>query len=111
MTDRKAIQYDLEQRGVGEDFADAMAEHLEKVADRLLPEVYDAVLTGVTLAFAEHRRGMEALRRTAKDLDEIQHLLSAFGDELQKLDEALETLAAYTLRMRSQSDTPERTLH
>ncbi len=111
MADRKSVQFDLEERGVAAEFAEALAERLDRAADRLHPEVYDAVLTGVTLAYGEHRRSLEVLERSNRDLDEIQTLLSAFGEELQKLDEALETLAAYTLRMRSQSVTRERLLH
>ena len=88
-----------------------MAQRLDRVADRLHPEIYDAVLTGATLAYGEHQRGLESLKQTASDLDEVQTLLTAFTEELQKLDEALETLAAYTLRMRTQSITPPRTLH
>ena len=111
MPDRKSIQFDLEERGVAAEFSEALAERLDRVADRLHPEIYDAVLTGATLAYGQHRRSLDALQHSSRDLDEIQTLLTAFGEELQKLDEALETLAAYTLRMRSQSGTSERLLH
>ena len=81
------------------------------MADRLHPEIYDAVLTGATLAYGEHRRSLGALQESVRDLGEIQTLLTAFGEELAKLDEALETLAAYTLRMRTQSTASGRLLH
>ncbi len=111
MADRKTIQCDLEERGIAPDFSEALAGRLDRVADRLHPEIYDAVLTGATLAYGEHRRSLEALEKSTNDLHEVETLLSAFGEELQKLDEALETLAAYTLRLRSQPAARTRLLH
>ncbi len=111
MPDRKSIQSDLEGRGVAAEFSEALAECLDRVAQRLHPEIYDAVLTGATLAHDQHRRSLEALQQSSRDLAEIQTLLGAFAEELQKLDEALETLAAYSLRMRRQSGHRERLLH
>jgi len=49
--------------------------------------------------------------RINADLEEIHHLLDGFADELRKLDEALETLAAYLVRLQSQSISGDRTLH
>ena len=49
--------------------------------------------------------------RIHADLEEIHHLLDGFADELRKLDEALETLAAYLVRLQSQSISGDRTLH
>jgi len=49
--------------------------------------------------------------RISADLEEIHHLLDGFADELRKLDEALETLAAYLVRLQSQSLAVDRTLH
>jgi hypothetical protein len=48
--------------------------------------------------------------RTAADLEEIHLLLDGFADELRKLDEALETLAAYLVRLQL-SSPGDRTLH
>jgi hypothetical protein len=48
--------------------------------------------------------------RIATDLDEIHGLLEGFEQELRKLDEALETLSAYLLRLQCQPLTG-RTLH
>ena len=111
MAARKNIQLDLEDRGIAAKFSEALAERLGRVADRLRPEIYDAVLTGVTLAYGEHRRSLETLQASTRDLEEIQILLTAFSEELQKLDEALETLAAYSLRLHSQSVGRVRVLH
>jgi len=40
--------------------------------------------------------------RIATDLDEIHRLLEGFEQEIRKLDEALETLSAYLLRLQCQ---------
>ena len=111
MARSRNIRRDLEARGITGDFADALTPRLERVGDRLHPDIYDAVLTGVALAYGEHRRSLDALDGVGSDLEEIQILLTAFNDELQKLDEALEVLAAYATRIRSQSAEPERLLH
>ena len=49
--------------------------------------------------------------RIPADLEEIHHLLDGFADELRKLDEALETLAAYLVRLQCQAPAGDRTLH
>ena len=49
--------------------------------------------------------------RVGADLVEIHHLLEGFADELRKLDEALEMLAAYLVRLQSQAGAGQRTLH
>ncbi len=48
---------------------------------------------------------------TSADIEEIHHLLDGFADELRKLDEALETLAAYLVRLQCQAPPGDRTLH
>jgi len=49
--------------------------------------------------------------RIPADIEEIHHLLDGFADELRKLDEALETLAAYLVRLQCQAPPGDRTLH
>jgi len=44
----------------------------------------------------------ETSDRIAHDLEEIHLLIEGFEQELQKLDEALETLSAYLLRLQCQ---------
>jgi hypothetical protein len=113
MTKRNAatIRRDLEDLGVGGDASAPLARRLARAARDLDEHAYQSLLAGVALAHGEHRRGLDALRSTARDLEEIQHLLSGFSEELRKLDEAVETLGAYALRMRSQSSTRDRLLH
>ena len=109
---RPDIRGELERRGVGGGFARAVSEQLEPFSSELSAEHVEAVIAGVTLAWGVHRRSVESFRRTANDLEEVQRLLSSFAGELHKLDEALEMLAAYAARLRTQTGpVPTRTLH
>ena len=106
------IRGELERRGLSEGFARAVTTQLEPFAGDLDKAHFDAVLSGVALAYGVHRRAIEAFRRTASELDEVQHLLGSFGTELRKLDEAVEILAAYAARLRHHaSPPPPRTVH
>jgi len=108
----EAIRGELERRGLSEEFARAVTRQLAPFATELGQEQFDAVLSGVALAYGVHRRKVEAFRRTAAELDEVQHLLGSFGAELSKLDEAVEILAAYAARLRHHTAPPPgRTLH
>lgn len=109
------IREDLEKLGVAPEFSRSVSERLERFAGELDPDSYEAVLSGVAMAYGVHRKGVEGFKKTARDLDEVQRLMSGFASELRKLDEALRTLAAYVTRMRKQTTNravPEnRTLH
>jgi hypothetical protein len=60
---------------------------------------------------AHERKPRSPAARIGADLEEMHRLLDGFADELRKLDEALETLAAYMVRLQSQSIPSDRTLH
>jgi len=113
--DVKRIREDLEKLGVAPAFSHSVSERLERFAAELTPESYDAVLSGVAVAYGIHRRGLQGFKKTARDLDEVQRLMGGFASELRKLDEALRTLAAFVARMRRQTANPavpqRRTLH
>jgi hypothetical protein len=113
--DAESIRADLEKLGVAPEFSGSVSERLERFAAELPPDTYHAVLSGVAMAYGVHRRGLQGFKKTARDLDEVQRLMSGFASELRKLDEALRTLAAYVARMRRQTGdraVPEhRTLH
>lgn len=99
---------------MGAEFAASVAGRLRPFAEELPADVYQAVLAGVALGFGVHRRSLASFHKTTRDLVEVQHLMSDFGQELRKLDEALEILAAYVTRLRSQtgdSVPAKRTLH
>ena len=106
------IRGELERRGVSTAFARATAAKLEPFVADLPSEQLEAVLSGAALAYGVHRRAIEAFRRTATELDEVQALLGSFAAELRKLDEAVEILAAYAARLRQHTaPPPSRTLH
>jgi hypothetical protein len=60
---------------------------------------------------AHDKKQPSPAERISSDLEEIHHLLDGFAVELRKLDEALETLAAYLIRLQSQAISGDRTLH
>ena len=60
---------------------------------------------------AHDKKQPSPAERISSDLEEIHHLLDGFADELRKLDEALEMLAAYLIRLQSQAISGDRTLH
>lgn len=101
ITDR--IQSDLERRGLAPELSHSLSRHLAPVVGDLAPDAYEAILGGVTLAYGARGSQVRDRSRTARDLEEVQQLLCDFGTELRKLDEALEVLAAYALRLRAQT--------
>jgi hypothetical protein len=113
--DAKSIREDLEKLGIAPEFSRSVSERLERFSGDLSADTYDAVLSGVAMAYGIHRKGLDGFKETARDLDEVQRLMSGFASELRKLDEALRTLAAYVARMRRQTAdraVPQRrTLH
>lgn len=105
------IRRDLEERGVPESVSTALSTCMAQEASRLDPRTYEGFLKGAALTFAVHRDAKPELRATVQGLGEMQRLMGDFSDELRKLDEALEILSAYVVRMRSQSEMKDRTLH
>jgi hypothetical protein len=109
------IRRDLERRGVESAFSVTVSLRLAPFADELTVDAYEAILSGVAMAYGV-QRGAERAHPGAEgeqNLDEMQRLMSDFAGELRKLDEALEMLAAYLTRLRTQALPPERarTLH
>jgi hypothetical protein len=103
------IRIDLEDRGVPGNFSRPLAERLASCD--LSSEAYEGFLTGAAVAYTVHEEGLVGLKKTAGDLGEIQRLMTSFSTELRKLDEALEVLAAYVVRMRTQTDGKDYTVH
>lgn len=85
-----------------------LSSRLETLARHLSAEAYDAALAGVALAHGLHREGEQVLRKSVRDLQELQRLLGVFSDEMRKLDDALQILTAYVKRMRARTPAPAR---
>ena len=107
------IQSDLVARGLEPALAKRLGAAIEKRIRALDTGRYHGVIAGVALAVTAQRRELEQLRKAADELGEVKRLLASFSDELGKLDEALETLAAYVVRMKNPQPTspPGRVLH
>jgi hypothetical protein len=87
------VREELAQLGVGELARGELARRLAPMIRGLSSDAYAAALAGVALASSVHREQEDALRRTLRDLGEIQRLLGAFGEELCRLEEALRLLS------------------
>jgi hypothetical protein len=109
----ETIAADLVARGLEPPLAQRLAQAIAKRSPVLDAARYQGVVAGVALAFTAQRRELEQLRKAADDLGEMHRLLASFTDELKKLDEALETLAAYVVRMKKPQPVPPsgRVLH
>ena len=107
------IQAELVARGIEAPLARRLAEAIAKRTAVLDAPRYQGVIAGIALAVAAQRRDVAQLRKAADELGEMQRLLGSFTDELKKLDEALETLAAYVVRMKNPQPAPPsgRVLH
>ena len=77
--DAKSIREDLEKLGIAPEFSRPVSERLERFSDELTADTYDAVLSGVAMAYGIHRKGLEGFKKTARDLDEVQRLMSGFS--------------------------------
>lgn len=108
------IDEELAHLGVAPELREQLAQRLGAMSRGLSAEAYAAALAGVALADAVRREQGEALERSLRDLDEIQRLLAAFGEELAKLDEALKVLSKAVQRLKPRQRAPaprRRTLH
>ena len=95
------IRDDLEGRGVARDFSREVAARLERATSGLNEAEYDALLDGVAAAYGVHRGERE--RGTRDDTTEIRRLVHDFAIELKKLDEGLQILSSYVLRIRDRT--------
>jgi hypothetical protein len=109
----ESIQADLVARGLEPGLARRLARAIEKRSPVLDAGRYQGVVAGIALAVTAQRREVEQLRKAADELGEMKRLVTSFTDELKKLDEALETLAAYVVRMKNPQPAPPngRVLH
>lgn len=105
------IRSDLERRGLAPELSQSLSRRLAPVAGELSRDAYEAMLGGVSLAYGARGAQVPDLNRTARDLEEVQQLLCDFSTELRKLDEALEVLSAYALRLRAHAEEGGRVLN
>jgi hypothetical protein len=111
----RRIRCDLEDRGVTREFSHSVAERLTTIAPDLSASEYVAVLDGVAAAYGVHREACcdaPDSQQQAQDVSEIERLMKGFGAELRKLEEGLQILSAYVVRMGNRAGNERReTLH
>ena len=105
LSSRERVCRYLETRGIPADSAVILADRLEHRVEGLDSEARQVLLEGVADAFGGHSESRDALADRLCEVREIERLMSAFAQELGKLDEVLEVLAAHVRRMRMKSET------
>ena len=94
----------LQNRGVPSEWAVVLAARLEQRVEGLDREAYELVLEGVADAFGARWESRDARTDRLCEVREIERLMAAFAEELGKLDEVLEVLAAHVRRMKLRSE-------
>ncbi len=106
------IRGDLESRGVAPEFSTPVARRLSAIASDLSDEEYDAVLEGVATAYGVHCQSSDDAADEVRDICELERLMEGFTGELKKLEEGLQILSAYVVRMSARTTpNPPNTLH
>ena len=103
----RRIRSDLEYRGVAPEFSLLVAQRLETIAADLTGSEYDAVLEGVAAAYRVHAETRGVPVGDTIDLNEIQRLAEGFAGELHKLEEGLQILSAYVVRLGARTSRGE----
>jgi hypothetical protein len=98
-TDSERVLSDLKDRGVDPEFSRPVAERLVAIAPDLSTLEYAAILDGVSAAYGVHREISGSSDARSRDGKELQRLMDGFTGELRKLDEGLQILSAYLVRM------------
>ena len=101
--DPEQVRSDLEHRGIDPEFSRPVAERLVAVAADLSADEYSAILDGVLAAYGVHREISGSHDAHFRYANELQRLMEGFTGELRKLDEGLQMLSTYILRMGSLS--------
>lgn len=103
------IRSDLESRGVAPELSLPAARRLSAIAPDLSPKEYGAVLDGVAAAYLQPCEGQV---QPVGEVGEIQRLMEGFTGELRKIEEGLQILSAYVVRMENRSSPePPATIH
>ena len=103
---RDDLRLEFERLGLTPEQADPLADQLERLAGALPAREYRALLDGVLLAQRAKERGPR------HPSNELHRLLQDFAVELKKLDEGLQLIASYLVRIREQTSSEiPRVLH
>ena len=106
------VRSDLEDRGIDPEFSRSIAQRLVAIAPDLSAPEYAAILDGVLAAYGVHREISGSNDALFRHGNELQRLMEGFTGELRKLDEGLQLLSAYLVRMGALSSREgSRSLH
>jgi hypothetical protein len=97
--DPQRVRSDLENRGIDPEFSRPVARRLVAIAPGLSASEYAAILDGVSAAYGAHREISGPNGAHLRHRKELQRLMEGFTGELRKLDEGLQMLSAYLVRM------------
>jgi hypothetical protein len=97
--DPEQVRSDLEDLGIDPEFSRPVAERLVAIAPDLSVPEYAAILEGVTAAYSVHREFSEPNDARINHGNEFRRLMEGCTGELRKLDEGLQMLSAYLVRM------------
>jgi hypothetical protein len=97
--DRERVRSDLEDRGVDPEFSGPVARRLVPIAPDLSSPEYAAILDGVSAAYGVYREIFGSDEARIRPGNELQRLMEGFTGELRKLDEGLQMLSTYLVRM------------
>ena len=97
--DLERVRSDLENRGIDPEFSRPVARRLVAIAPGLPASEYAAILDGVSAAYSAHREASKSNGANLRHENELQRLMEGFTGELRKLDEALQMLSAYLVRV------------
>jgi hypothetical protein len=110
--DLEQVRSDLENRGIDPEFSRSVARRLVAIAPDLSAFEYAAILDGVSAAYGAHREFSRPNHERFKLDNELRRLMEGFSGELRKLDEGLQMLSAYLVRMGALSSREDSgTLH
>ena len=97
--DLEQVRSDLEDLGIDPEFSRPVAQRLVSIAPGLTDVEYAAILDGVTAAYSVHRDRIAPSETGIRRGNELRRLMEGCTTELRKLDEGLQMLSAYLLRM------------
>jgi hypothetical protein len=97
--DSERVRSDLENRGIDPEFSRPVARQLVAIAPDLSGPEYAAILDGVSAAYGVYREISGLNDVQFRHANELQRLMEGFTGELRKLDEGLQMLSTYILRM------------
>ena len=97
--DLEQVRSDLEDLGIDPEFSRPVARRLVSIAPGLTDVEYAAILDGVTAAYSVHRDRTGPSDAGIGRGNELRRLMEGCTTELRKLDEGLQMLSAYLLRM------------